>query len=220
MARILHDLTASQDRRFSPYCWRTKLALAHKGLAYETRPVRFTEIEGLSDGPRLTLPTLDDGETRIVDSWAIAEYLEATYPHAPTLFPDGQGLARFINAWTGTLHPPILRLILLDVHDTLDVADQAYFRSSREDRFGVTLEAFVAQPEKNLEAFRAALTPLRECLKAQPFLSGEAPAYADYIPASAFLWSEAISDCQLLAADDPLAAWLDRIRPASLTPAH
>ena len=33
----MFDLAAAEpDRRFSPYCWRTRLALAHKGLPVET----------------------------------------------------------------------------------------------------------------------------------------------------------------------------------------
>ena len=32
----LWDLAgAEDDRRFSPYCWRVKMALAHKGLEFE-----------------------------------------------------------------------------------------------------------------------------------------------------------------------------------------
>src|ERR1043165_4592545 len=42
----LYDLAAAEDdRRFSPYCWRTKMALKHKGLEFETLPWRFTEKE-------------------------------------------------------------------------------------------------------------------------------------------------------------------------------
>ena len=39
MAIKLYDLAgAEDDRRFSPYCWRTKMALKHKGLEFETAP--------------------------------------------------------------------------------------------------------------------------------------------------------------------------------------
>ena len=140
MARILYDLTASGDRRFSPYCWRTKLALAHKGLDCETVATRFTDIDALNDGPRLTLPVLEDNGARIVDSWAIAEHLEGRYPDTPFLFPGGNAHARFMNNWTPTIHAPLLRLIVLDVHNALDAADQAYFRPDREAKFGMTLE--------------------------------------------------------------------------------
>ena len=40
MAITLYDLAgADEHRRFSPYCWRTKMALAHKGLAFTTDSV-------------------------------------------------------------------------------------------------------------------------------------------------------------------------------------
>ena len=38
---------ADPARRFSPYCWRSRLALAHKGLAVETIPWRFTEKDAI-----------------------------------------------------------------------------------------------------------------------------------------------------------------------------
>lgn len=40
-----------------------------------------------------------------------------------------------------TLHPLLSRMILRDI---LDAGDREYFRSSREQRFGKTLEAIVA----------------------------------------------------------------------------
>lgn len=212
MSIVLYDLTASGDCRFSPYCWRTKLALAHKGLEYEAVATRFTEIDALSDGPRLSLPTLDDEGKRIVDSWAIAEHLEAVRPDLPSLFPEGKSHARFMNAWTPTIHRPVLKLILLDVYNMLDAEDQTYFRKDREAKFGMSLEAFVSDKDAGLKAFRAAVQPIRELLISQPFLSGDAPAYADYIPAGAFLWAEAVSDCQLLEGGDPVADWLAGVK--------
>ena len=45
----MYDLAAAEpERRFSPYCWRSRLALAHKDLPVETIPWRFTEKEVLS----------------------------------------------------------------------------------------------------------------------------------------------------------------------------
>jgi Glutathione S-transferase, N-terminal domain len=37
MSLRLYDLAGAQpERRFSPYCWRIRLALAHKSLPVET----------------------------------------------------------------------------------------------------------------------------------------------------------------------------------------
>ena len=42
--RVLYDLVASRpEQRFSPYCFRVKLALAHKQLPWRSELVRFTD---------------------------------------------------------------------------------------------------------------------------------------------------------------------------------
>jgi glutathione S-transferase len=40
----MYDLAGAEpERRFSPFCWRTKMALAHKGLEVETIPWRYAD---------------------------------------------------------------------------------------------------------------------------------------------------------------------------------
>lgn len=213
MSRILYDLCGIGDRRFSPYCWRTKLALRHKHLDFDAKPLRFTDIDGLSDKDeiRLTLPTLEvDGE-RVTDSWVIAKRLETSHPNQPPLFPHGEALPRFVQAWTDTVvNPALIRVILMDVFNCLDDENQAFFRLSREKRFGVTLEAFTADADGALRAFQQSLQPIRNMLNDQPFLDGLAPAYADFIPASAFLWARAVGRNDLLDESDPIGPWLDQ----------
>ncbi|MET0446253.1 MAG: glutathione S-transferase family protein, partial [Pseudorhodoplanes sp.] len=53
--------------------------------------------------------------------------------------------------------------------------------------------------------------PLRVTLRWQPFLSGAAPAYADYIVFSLFQWARIVSTTQVLEADDVLASWRERM---------
>ena len=80
----LFDLAGADAAvRFSPYCWRARLALAHKGLPVETIPWRFTEKEAIAASGQGKVPVLLDGERCVCDSWAIAEYLEAAYPTGP-----------------------------------------------------------------------------------------------------------------------------------------
>jgi hypothetical protein len=102
----------------------------------------------------------------------------------------------------------------LHVHDHLHEKDKAYFRTSREARFGMTLEAFCVDRDAKLAAFRQSLTPLRATLQAQPYLGAEAPDYADYIVFGGFQWARCTSTLQLLAADDPIAAWRRRLLDA------
>ena len=82
----LYDLAGAEpDRRFSPYCWRIRLVLAHKELAVETIPWRFTEKDEIAHRHEL-VPVLVDGDRWVANSWTIANYLEGTYPNSPSLF--------------------------------------------------------------------------------------------------------------------------------------
>lgn len=212
MSRVLFDLAAADGRRFSPHCWRSTMALAHKGLDCERRATTFGDIAALGEGLR-TVPVLDDGGLRIGDSWAIAEHLEAAYPERPSLFGGeaGHALARFVQHWTALqMQLPIFRMIVADVHAALAPEDQAYFRASREQRLGRTLEEVQAGRERELPAFRAGLAPLRATLQAQPFVAGAAPAYADYLPFGALQWARTMSPLRLLEDDDPVQAWFER----------
>jgi glutathione S-transferase len=217
MAIVLYDLAGAEaDRRFSPFCWRTRLALAHKGLAVETIPWRFTEGDKIAFSGQGKVPVIVDGDKTVYDSWTIADYLDATYPERKLLAsPCERALAKFIGNWTDmVLHPGIGRLIMLDLFEHIDPKDRSYFRSSREARFGMTLEAFCADREAKLAAFRQSLTPLRATLQGQPYLGGEAPNYADYIVFGSFQWARCVSELPLLAADDPIAAWRQRLLDA------
>jgi glutathione S-transferase len=215
MAITVYDLAGAEaDRRFSPFCWRTRMALAHKGLAVETVPWRFTEKDKLPQPNAGRVPVMVDDGRVVHDSSAIAKYLEDRYPERPSLFGGeaGAGLTRFIQNWTETvLQPGLIGFVVLDIHRHVGPEDQNYFRKSREERFGKKLEEVVADRDARLPAFRDSLTPLRRTVERQDFLAGSAPAYADYIVFGAFQWARAISDYQLLVADDPITAWRGRM---------
>jgi glutathione S-transferase len=215
MTITLYDLAGAEaDRRFSPFCWRTKMALAHKGLDVEAVPWRFTEKDKLPSPNQGRVPVICDRDRIIHDSTAIADYLDETYPDRPALFGGeaARGLTRFVQNWTETvLHIGLIRLVLLDIYRHLGPGDQAYFRQDREKRFGMTLEDFVGDRAARLSSFRASLDPLRRTVERQDFISGKSPAYADYVAFGAFQWARAISDFEMLAADDPVAAWRGRV---------
>jgi glutathione S-transferase len=215
MTITMYDLAGAEaERRFSPFCWRAKMALAHKGLAVETVPWRFTEKDKLPQPNAGRVPVIIDGERVVHDSTAIAEYLEEHYPDRPSLFACdiGRGLTRFVQNWTETvLQVGLVGFVVFDIYQHVAPRDREYFRSSREARFGTTLEEVVKDREARLPQFRASLDPLRRTVERQNFVSGKTPAYADYIVFGAFQWARAISDFELLAADDPVRAWRGRM---------
>jgi glutathione S-transferase len=215
MAITMYDLAGVEaDRRFSPFCWRARMALAHKGLDVETVPWRFTEKEKLPAPNDGRVPVIVDGARIVHDSSAIADYLEERYADRPSLFPGeaARGLSKFVQNWTETvLQVGLIRLVLLDIYEHIGSQDQEYFRASREPRFGMSLEEVVKDREARLPAFRAGLDPLRRTVERQPFLCGTSPAYADYIVFGAFQWARSVSDFELVAADDPIFAWRGRM---------
>jgi hypothetical protein len=49
MALKLFELVGTDSTRpFSPFCWRTRMALAHKGLSAESIPWCFTEKHAIA----------------------------------------------------------------------------------------------------------------------------------------------------------------------------
>lgn len=214
----LFDLAgADDDVRFSPNCWRTRLALAHKGLPVETVAWRFTEKEAIAKSGQGKVPVLVAGDRWLHESWDIAEYLEDTYPHSPSLFgcPQGRAAARFVNQWASDiLHPAVARVVVPEIAAALHEKDKEYFRSTREAAFGRTFEAIAAERDEALAALNGTLAPLRSTLVNQPFIAGVAPAYADHAVFGAFQWARVISPGSLAAADDPVAIWVERMLDA------
>jgi glutathione S-transferase len=214
MSIILYDLAgADPDIRFSPFCWRTRFALAHKGLAVETVPWRFTDTDAIAFSGQGKVPVINDSGTVVSDSWAIAEYLDDRYPERPLLGgAAGRAHACFINAWAdGVLVGGIARFIVGDLIDVIDPKDRAYFRSSRESRFGASLESVQAGREERVAAFRELLVPVRLVLRRQAWLGGAAPGYADYIVAGTLMWPRCASRFALLEDNDIVAKWLERV---------
>ena len=211
MTRKLFELVGRDDNRFSPYCWRSLMALSHKGLEFERVPCRFTDKERIAFSGQTKVPVLADGEQVVADSWAIASHLEAAYPERPALFPGGdttRALTHFVNAWADTrINPAILRLIIFELFQRVDPVDADYFRRTREQRLGDTLENLHASRDAHWDAFSGALRPLAMMLDERPYLSGASPAYADYILFGTFQWARLASPLDLLADWPAVASW-------------
>ncbi|CAN5891551.1 glutathione S-transferase family protein [soil metagenome] len=211
----LYDLAFQDDRRPSPYCWRAKFALKHKGLAWRDEPTGFTEKDKIAFAKSQTVPVIQDGTNVVKDSWAIASHLDKAYPDRP-LFEDeaARSYAHFVAGWVDTaVHVALFPNIVGDLYDRLRPTDRPYFQESRGKRLGTTdFAGFQAKArETGVPAFRSVLEPARRVLKEQPFLAGAQPAYPDYALAGAFMWARVASPHALLEADDPVEAWRERM---------
>ena len=206
-----YHLANADGAHFSPHAWRTTMALAHKGLEHESRGVAFTEIGTICDGERKIVPTIEDGEQVLSDSWAIALHLEDSVTSGRSLFGGEKGKAHalFINNWASFgLQPLLLQIMILELFERLQDRDKAYFRESREKRFGRSLEDHAALADDAKQRLPAMLAPLSMTLNSQAWLGGDVPSYADYIALGAFQWVRTSSSFDLPGfAGEKVADW-------------
>jgi glutathione S-transferase len=184
LAITLYDLVDKNGKRYSPYGWRIRMALAHKGLQAAVELCWHSDRKLGFSGQSL-VPVLVDGTRVVNDSWNIACYLDEAYPDLPMLMEGTQGrsFAKFINMWTDTIiGRPLVRSLYRDICESLHPnADRDEFRKRREERNGATLDALFANRAQDFEELNRAIAPLNDLLRKQAFVAGSAPAYVDYI---------------------------------------
>jgi len=210
----LWELGGKDGRRYSLFSWRTRMALRHKGLAFETRPVCMSDKAAIAFSGGKTVPVVKDDETVVRDSWKIAEHLEDRYADRPSLFggPIGRGVTQTFNAWADrALVPAMLPLVVPDLFERIDPADSTFFRQMMEGFLKRSLEEARARREESLKRLTAVLEPLQAALKRQPFVSGAAPAYADYILLSVLQWARVGSPHDVLVTDSTIFVWRERM---------
>jgi glutathione S-transferase len=88
------------EHPLSPYAQKVKIALAEKGIAFETKLPDAFGCGAVRDetfkqrSPRHEVPALVDGEVHVFDSTIILEYLEDKWPTPPLLPKDPAERAR------------------------------------------------------------------------------------------------------------------------------
>jgi glutathione S-transferase len=211
----LYELAGGDEAfRFSPYCWRIRMALAHKGLEARFIPWRFTQKDMIAFSGQGAVPVLRDGDHVVWDSHRIAADLDARYPETPLLFegPQARALCELIHHYTQMhVQMALLKMIMMDLYAALDPRDHAYFRTSREQRVGMSLEAFTLPEDEARRSVYAALAPFRQTLRSHAYLCGDGPAYGDYILFGALMWAKVVSPKVILERDDPVELWRQKM---------
>ncbi len=214
MSRQLYELRIAQDRAPSPFVWRALMCLKHKGLPVQRVGIGYGEKPRIAFSGQDRVPVLVDAERVVPDSFAIAEYLEDAYPDAPALFGGGiaRGQALLLNRFADMVLLRSLRFACWPgTYDLTPAADQPYFWQNRLEISGLTIDQMRPLLESEIAAHRTTLEPVRQTLGKQPWLSGEAPAWADYCVFGGFMWARTVLDAPLVAADDPIEAWRQRM---------
>ena len=210
----LWELKGKGDRRYSLFSWRTRMALKHKGLEFTSHPVAMSDKAAIAFSGGKTVPIIKDGETTVRDSWRIAEHLEDRYPDNRSLFGGaiGRGVTLAFNTWVDrVLVPAAMPVIVADVHERVDPADDVYFRQQFEGFLKCTLDEARARRPQAQERLNRTLEPMQATLKRQSFVCGASPAYADYVLFSVFQWMRVTSPQEIFNSSDPLHGWRSRM---------
>ena len=139
-----------------PYCARVRIALAEKGIEYETVEIDLSDRPSwlYEKNPLGRVPVLEEDDFVLPESAVINEYLEERYPE-PRLWPaDGRERA-------------LARLLVF----RFDELSKPYYALRREE-------------EGAGEVFDAALARLDALLDERPYLTGSEFGLADvaYVP--------------------------------------
>jgi glutathione S-transferase len=210
----LWELKGKGGRPYSLFSWRAKMALRHKALAFTSIAVAMSDKAAIAFSGGKTVPVIRDGETVVRDSWRIAEHLEDRYAERPTLFGGaiGRGVTQAFNTWVDrAIVPAMMPVIVADIHERIDPADEQFFRAQFEGFLKCTLEEARPRVPQALERLKRALEPLQAALKRQPFICGSAPAYGDYILFSVLQWARVASPLAILGESEPLHVWRERV---------
>ncbi|GJF00933.1 glutathione S-transferase [Phanerochaete sordida] len=199
---------------WSPNAWKVRYTLNLKGLKYKTEWLEYPDIEptakGLGGAPTdkkpdgsdfYTLPMIYDPNTKavITNSAAIAKYLDNAYPDTPRVFPAGTDAfqAAFLETAWANVGIHVFMLVILDTANHMFPRSHAYFRATREAKFGNKLENLATEDE--WAAVEAGLARWKGYLEANGeggdllFMGAQGTVtYSDLQIAALFVWAKTV----------------------------
>lgn len=176
-----------------------------KGIAYKTEWIEFPDIEPLykkhgiattatkADGtPLYSVPLIYDPSTKmfISDSFAIAEYLDRTYP-GPKLFPY-ETLA--IQSLVGSAYArhiwPVLPLAMITATLKLHPVSEVFYREKITRPFVSGVSEDETSKNVRWDQFREGLGEVDTWYSktAGSFLMGDTVSWGDIVVASSLIW--------------------------------
>ena len=215
----------------SPCAAKVRAVLAEKALPYESRIVDIIEKENLRPEylrlhPKGLVPTLVDGDTVVIDSTIVMEYLDTAYA-TDSLEPAGAYAQAKMRKWPKwvdeTLHPnwPGLAWLILirprwlakspaEIEALLaKLIDPV--RRDRQQRMlaqGFTAPEFIA----SMRTLDASLADMEKALAVAPWLAGDTITLADCAMLPYVAAAELFGLAMMIEARPRVADWLARFK--------
>jgi len=185
------------EHPLSPYAQKVKIALAEKDVPFECRLPDFMSGQDAAfaaANPRLEVPALVDGETRVFDSTIILEYIEERWPTPPLLpaTPAERARVRMLEELCDTYYEAI-SWAAMEIH--------VFKRAT-----GALAERLLARGAQQVAGVNAWL---ERQLDERAWFNGAAFGWGD-VAAVPFVHGAAVSGNP--PAGPRLAAWLERAR--------
>jgi len=154
----------------SSACYRVRIALNLKGIAYEAVPVNLLEREQQADdyrarNPQAFVPTLEIDGQRLVQSLAIIDWLEARHPEPP-LYPADPGARAHVLA--------LALVVACDIHPLNNLRVLRYLSGPLDQPQEARDAWYRHWVAEGLAALETMAAP-----RAGRFLFGDAPTLAD-----------------------------------------
>jgi glutathione S-transferase/RNA polymerase-associated protein len=183
----------------SPFAQKVKIALAEKGVAFESRLPDLlgggAESEFAAANPRREVPALVDGETAVFDSTVILEYIEDRWPTPPLLpaSPAERARVRMLEELCDTYYEAV----------NWAAFEIQFFRRATGE-LAEQLLARIADQRGRANAY------LERQLAGRPFLNGAAFGWGDLAALPAVFAASFTGTPP--AAGSRLAAWFEQVQ--------
>jgi glutathione S-transferase len=217
------------DHSDSPFCLKARICLQLKDVPFRRVTVtvrRRRELKRLN--PLGKVPVLVHGTDVVVDSSAIARYLETRYP-TPALIPTepaARAYAALVEEWADEA-----LYFLVTAFKWLNPANRAAARTNTvtELEAGILrplvarrlfryvakryrLSGYTAASLPDLEArMRENLATLEGLLAGKPYLLGRSPTLADVAAFAQLEWMQRYAEAHLLDDVPDVRAWMARL---------
>lgn len=204
----LYERLGADDLCPSPIGYRVRIALALKGMDCARVPMRFADVGRLEaeTGSR-TCPAMVDGDARLPDSVAIVRHLDSVRSKRP-VFRDED---RYFNIASveqelGTRAGKVIAPWFIE---RLCPEDRDYYRSSREQRYGVSFTELVAHRSASELDLAFTVARVATGLDRSPFFSGSEPGFADAVIYGYLLWIELADPAAMPELPPEMLAWYE-----------
>jgi glutathione S-transferase len=147
--------------------------------------------------PMYTLPAIVDDSTgaALPESFIIAEYLDKTYPDKPLLFPSGTTALQEAFADIVLANLDVLSEFALakTCEVLLNSRSEEYFRRTKKELLGKTVDEFVPQGESAKVAWKTleeGFGKIAQWMKDDQFVMGNTVSFADFVVTGRLRWAK------------------------------